>query len=406
MMKKLILSTALMLTACQSEPVNTFDTAAMDTLLSTAVESGQVPGASALIFDDGQVVYKNAFGLRDIERKSPLELDTVFRIYSMTKPITSALIMDLAEEGKIDLDAPASQYIPELAMMKMASLGEDGNPVFTEQTVPMTVKDLLLHRAGIGYGIYGPISPIEVLYEKAELFDPREDLSVKMKKLSQLPLVAQPGTGWYYSYSIDVLGRIAEVVTDQKLGDLFEARFFKPLGMTETGFYVRPDQKSRFASNYAKTETGFTLQDDGQTSYYNQELPLQSGGGGLVSTLEDYAKFSQMLLQKGSYNKQQILKPETVEMMTQNHLDPDDVFMMEWLGSPENTGFGYGGSVATGPAEGSAVGMWGWGGMAKTTFHLDPQNGAYAVLMMQMFHQDEPQLHKDFRAMVTEQVAD
>ena len=266
MMKKLILSTALMFSACQSEPVNTFDTTAMDTLLSTAVESGQVPGASALIFDDGQVVYKNAFGLRDIERQSPLELDTVFRIYSMTKPITSALIMDLAEEGKIDLGAPASKYIPELAMMKVASLGEDGNPVFTEQTVPMTVKDLLLHRAGIGYGIYGPISPIEVLYEKAELFDPREDLSVKMKKLSQLPLVAQPGTGWYYSYSIDVLGRIAEVVTDQKLGDLFEARFFKPLGMTETGFYVRPDQKSRFASNYAKTETGFTLQDDGQTS--------------------------------------------------------------------------------------------------------------------------------------------
>jgi len=411
-MKKALLLTAALavaaaFAACKAQPENKFDSAAMDALLSTAVEEGQIPGASALIFDDGEVVYKKAFGQRDMERDKPMEMDTVFRIYSMTKPITSALIMDLMEEGKIDLEDPVSKYIPELAQMKVAALGEDGNPVFSDQTKPMTVEDLLLHRAGIGYGIYGPISPIEEMYEKAELFDPREDLSAKMTKLSKLPLIAQPGTGWYYSYSIDVLGRIAEVATGEKLGDLFEARFFTPLGMKDTGFFVRPDQKDRFASNYQFTpEAGFTLQDDGQTSYYLRELPFQSGGGGLVSTLDDYASFAQMLLQGGTFKGQEILTPASVKLMTENQLDPDDVFMMEWLGSAEDTGFGYGGSVVIGDKEGRTNGMWGWGGMAKTVFHLDPDNGAYAVLMLQYFAKDEPQVHRDFRALVTEQVAD
>jgi len=276
MKKALILSVALTLSACKSEPVNNFDTAAMDTLLNAAVENGDVPGVSALVFDEGRVVYQNTFGQRDVERDLPVEMDTVFRIYSMTKPITSALVMDLAEEGKINLDDPVSKYIPELANMKVASMGEDGVPAFKEQTSPMTVEDLLLHRAGMGYGIYGPINPIEEMYQKAELFDPREDLSVKMTKLSQLPLLAEPGYGWYYSYSIDVLGRVAEVAGDASLGELMESRFFKPLGMSETGFHVRKDQKARFASNYNKTEAGFELQDDNQTSFYLKDLPNQA----------------------------------------------------------------------------------------------------------------------------------
>ena len=406
MMKKFILTTALLLTACQSEPVNTFDTAAMDALLSAAVDNGDVPGASALVFDDGQVVYKNAFGLRDIERNKPVELDTVFRIYSMTKPITSALIMDLVEEGKIGLNDPVSKYIPELANMKVASAGEDGVPVFTEQTHPMTVKDLLLHRAGMGYGIYGPINPIEEMYQKAELFDPREYLSVKMTKLSQLPLLAEPGYGWYYSYSIDVLGRVAEVAGGATLGELFEDRFFKPLGMTETDFHVRENQKARFASNYTKTETGFDLQDDGQKSYFLRDLPFESGGGGLVSTLEDYAKFCQMLAQKGEYNGRQILEAETVSLMMQDQMDPDDHFMMDWLGEANNSGFGYGGSVELGAQDHLPKGAWGWGGMAKTKFHIDPENGAFAILMLQFFTSEDPQLHTDFQAIVTREVAD
>lgn len=406
MFRKSILMAALLLAACDNAPVNNFDTVAMDALLSSAVENGDVPGASALVFDDGQIVYQKAFGLRDIERNEPLEMDTVFRIYSMTKPITSALIMDLAEEGKLKLTDPVAKYIPALGNMKVASLGEDGEPVFSDQAVPMTIADLLLHRAGIGYGIFGPVSPIEEMYEKAELFNPREDLSVKMEKLAELPLVAQPGTGWYYSYSIDVLGRVAEVAGGDSLGDLFQARVFDPLGMSETGFHVRPDQMARFASNYSLTENGFILQDDGQKSHYLMDLPYESGGGGLVSTLEDYAKFSQMILQGGTYEGQEILSPESIKLMTENQLDGDDIFMMDWLGSTDDTGFGYGGSVVTGDVENRNKGTWGWGGMAKTNFLVDPENGAYAVLMLQFFAADEPQIHRDFRALVAKEVAD
>lgn len=407
MKKALLLSAALLFAACKSKPVNTFDGAVMDSLLMTAVENGDVPGASALVFDNGQVVYKNAFGLRDIERDQPVELDTVFRIYSMTKPITSALIMDLVEEGKISLEDPVSKYIPELANMKVASMGDDGAPVFSDPSQPMTVEDLLLHRAGMGYGIYGPINPLEEMYQQAELFDPREDLAVKMTKLSKLPLIAEPGYGWYYSYSIDVLGRVAEVAGGASLGELMDARFFTPLGMTETGFYVREDQKARFASNYNKTDTGFELQDDNQTSYYLKDLPFESGGGGLVSTLGDYAKFSQMIVQKGTYKGKQILKPETVELMLANQMDADDQFMMDWLGEAKGSGFGYGGSVETSAKDHLPAGAWGWGGMAKTKFHIDPENEAFAILMLQFFENgDDPQLHTDFQRLVTEQVSE
>lgn len=384
-----------------------FDRAAMDALLSGAVENGDVPGVTALVFDEGKVVYKNAFGLRDVERSEPAQIDTVYRIYSMTKPVTSALIMDLVEEGKLNLDDPVANYIPELGSMKVAGLGENGEPVFTDPKRAITIKDLLLHKAGIGYGIFGPVNGAEALYEKAGLFDPREDLSVKMTKLAGLPLVVEPGTGWYYSYAIDVLGRVAEVITGERLSDLMQDRFFDPLGMTDTGFYVRPDQKPRFASNYQEDADGtFKLQDDGQASAYLMKPAFESGGGGLVSTLDDYAKFAQMLLQNGNYNGQQILNPKTVDLMMQNHLDPDDIFYMDWLGSPKGVGFGYGGSIVLEDTDGRAKGQFAWGGMARTNFHVDPANGSYAVIMLQFFSADDPPLLEDFKALVTHQVRD
>ncbi len=394
-----------------------FDTKAMDALLSNAVANGDVPGVSALVFDDGHIVYKGAFGLRDVERKQPVEIDSVFRIYSMTKPITSALIMDLQEEGKLNIDDPVSQYIPELANMKVATLGPDGTPVLVDQNPQMTIKDLLLHRAGMGYGIFGDMNAVESLYAKAGLFElgeaeTDEDLSVKMQKLSQLPLIAQPGTAWYYSYSIDVLGRIAEVVTGQKLSELFEARFFKPLGMTETAFYVRGDQKARFASNYTQTPEGqYVLQDDGQTSDYLRKRAFESGGGGLVSTLEDYAKFAELMLNKGEYRGTRILSISTVEAMMTNQLDPDDTSMFPWILGDTNAGFGYGGSVhiANDPAQikksGKAIGQWGWSGAARTNFWIDPESNAFGIIFLQFFSPEDPKIHDDFHAMVYAQTS-
>lgn len=381
-----------------------FDTAAMDTLLSGAVERGEQVGVSALVFDEGQVVYSGTFGLRDREREQPVEMDTVFRIYSMTKPITAAVIMDLQEDGLLDIDDPVSKYIPELSLMQVVSTGEDGTPVLTPQETQMTVKDLLLHRAGMGYGIFGDVNPVETMYGKAGLFDPSENLSIKMTKLSQLPLLMQPGEGWYYSYSIDVLGRIAEVVTDQTLGEIMDERIFDPLGMNETGFYVRPDQKHRFTSNYALTQEGtYVLQEDGHESEFLTVRPFESGGGGLVSTLGDYAKFAQMLLDGGTHGGQRVLEEATVKMMMTNQMDADDKFLMPWFGDPGDAGFGYGGRVVTGgtpesiAASGDGPGQFGWSGMARTTFWIDEPNDAFGILMLQYFTDKDPQIHTDFK---------
>lgn len=388
-----------------------FDTAAMDRLLSEAVESGDHVGVSGLVFDEGQVVYTGAFGLRDKERGKPVELDTVFRIYSMTKPVTTAIIMDLQEEGLLDINDPASKYIPELAAMQVASVGENGLPKFTPQETPMTLKDLILHRSGMGYGIFGPVNPVEDFYGKAELFETSEDLSVKMTKLSGLPLLSQPGQGWYYSYSIDVLGRIAEVVTGKRLGDIMDERIFDPLGMDETGFSVRPDLKHRFASTYLLANDGtYSLAEDGQESPFLNDNAFQSGGGGLVSTLGDYAKFAQMLLDGGTYNGHRVLDEATVKAMMTNQMDPDDKFLMPWFGGAEpDAGFGYGGRVVTSTTpekiakRGQMPGQFGWSGAARTLFWVDKPNEAFGIIMLQYFGQKDPKIRDEFKALAVEQ---
>ena len=290
--------------------------------------------------------------------------------------------------------------------MQVLSLGDDGQPKLTPQTRPMTIKDLLLHRAGMGYGIFGEINPIESAYTKAGLFNPDEGLDVKMQKLSKLPLLAQPGDGWYYSYSIDVLGRIAEVVTGERLGDIMQSRFFGPLGMSETSFRVQPVQKPRFATNYLLTEEGnYVVQEESQTSPFLNDNSFQSAGGGLISTLDDYAKFAQMMLASGAFNGVQILEPASVKMMMSDQMDADDKFMMPWLGGPTNASFGFGGSVQikTDPEqaarEGKAAGQWGWGGAARTNFWIDPDSNAFGIIMLQYFGQEDPALHDSFQAL-------
>lgn len=392
-------------------PIPEFDTVAMDTLLSEAVNSGDVIGTSAMVFNEGHVVYQGAFGLGDRERKTPVTLDTVWRIYSMTKPVTSVVIMDLQEEGKLKLSDPVSKFIPELGSMMVAKMGEDGQPVFEPQAGAMTIEDLLLHRSGLGYGIFGPANPVAAAYEKAGLFTPEENLETKMTKLSKLPLMFQPGEAWYYSYSIDVLGRVAEVIEDKSLGEIMQERIFQPLGMTETGFGVRPDQKPRFVSNYYVAKDGsFALAEDGQASAYsNPDNQFQSGGGGLVSTLGDYAKFAQLMLDGGIYNGHRVLDETTVDLMMQDHMGQDKPYMLPWLGGETMSGFGYGGSVQIGETpeqlakNGKSVGQWGWSGAARTVFYVDRPNDAFGIIMLQFFSAEDPKIHDDFRALAYQQ---
>ena len=387
-----------------------FDAQSMNDLLSKAVETGEVLGVSSLVFDEGQVAYEGVFGLGDRERDVALTKESVFRIYSMTKPITSAVIMDLVEEGKVSLSDPVSKYIPALANMKVASLGPEGQPVFEDQAKAMTIEDLLLHRAGMAYGIFGEVNAVETAYANAGLFEPSEDLSVKMEKLSQLPLLTQPGTGWYYSYSIDVLGRIIEIVTEQRLGEAFKTRIFDPLGMTETAFSVSAAQKPRFVSNYLLQEDGsYIVIEDSQNSPFLNDNAFQSGGGGLISTLGDYAKFAEMILNEGTYKGTRILESETVKTMLKDQMDEDDIFMMPWLGAATGAGFGYGGSVQVSVTpeliadKGRHIGQWGWSGAARTKFHVDPDNNSFAIIMLQFFGGEDPDLHDRWQALVLEE---
>ena len=393
-----------------SDPIGVadFDVSAMDNLLSSAVERGDVLGVQALVFDEGQTVYRNSFGLADRERNVAVKSDTVYRVYSMTKPVTSALIMDLIEEGKLNLSDPALKFIPQLAKMKIVSLGPNGQPKFVDQTRPMTIEDLLLHRAGMAYGIFGG-NPIEDAWKAANLLDPQNSTAEMMDKLTGLPLVGQPGEQWMYSYSIDVLGRIAEIITGQTLGEAMRERFFEPLGMTETSFKVSATLKPRFASNYFLQGDGsFVLAEDGQTSPFTKPGKLESGGGGLVSTTDDWLKFARMLLNKGSYEGVRILETESVELMMTDHLG-DTPSLLPWVGGDTGAGFGYGGSVqlATTPeletTAGRYRGQFGWGGAARTNFWVDPENNAIGIIMLQFFSASDPQIHDDFQALTLAQ---
>jgi len=413
-MKFSLTLSAFLLMGCSAATISSprkFDTAAMDRLLSDAVNRGDVIGTSAMVFDEGKIVYTGAFGLGDRERNTPVNMDTVWRIYSMTKPVTSVVIMDLQEEGKLKLSDPVSKYIPELANMQVVNKGKDGKLSFEPLTRPITVEDLMLHRSGMGYGIFGPVSPVAAAYEKAGLVTPEETLAVKMTKLSKLPLLFQPGEAWYYSYGIDVLGRIAEVVEGKSLGEIMNERLFEPLGMSETGFSVTPDQKARFVSNYYIAEDGsFALAEDGQKSpYLNIENKFESGGGGLVSTLGDYAKFAQLMLDGGIYDGHRVLDEATVELMMQDHMGQDKPYLQPWLGGKKMSGFGYGGSVEIGDTPtkllqtGKSSGQWGWSGAARTTFWVDRPNKAYGIIMLQFFSAEDPQIHDDFRALAYDQ---
>ena len=421
-LKTLLVSTLILgLSACSPagdaasntsvSAASTFDTAAMDSLLSSAVERGDVIGVQALVFDDGQTVYRNSFGLADRERGTPVKFDTVYRVYSMTKPVTSALIMDLREEGKLKLSDPASKYIPQLAQMKVVSLGADGQPKYEDQTRPMTIEDLLLHRSGMAYGIFGG-NPIEDAWAKAGMFDPQTPIADNMDKMPLLPLLGQPGEQWFYSYSIDILGAIAEVITGQTLGEAMSERFFEPLGMTGTNFRVSAELKPRFASNYLLQSDGsFVLAEDGQTSPFTMDGKFESGGGGLTSTTDDWLKFARMLLNEGEYEGTRILEPETVRLMMTDHLG-ETPSLLPWIGGDTGAGFGYGGSIqltSTPVQEASSgryPGQFGWGGAARTNFWVDPENAAIGIIMLQFFGGDDPQIHNDFQALTLAQTRD
>ena len=357
------------------------------------VEPGKIPGSIAMVARRGQPCYVDVAGLSDVERKTPLSPDTIFRIYSMTKPITSIAIMTLFEKGLFSLSDPVHRYIPgwqNLRVRKSGSL-----PLFetTACKRPMTIGDLLMHTSGLTYGFLRQ-SNIDYAYRKLQVGDPRPNytLSDMMEQLAHLPLEFSPGERWNYSVATDVLGHLIEVISGQSLPDFLRETIFEPLGMSDTSFSIRPDDLSRFGSCYQRgANKELVVQDDGQNSGYVNRT-FFSGGGGLLSTLSDYNQFCQMLLAGGALNGQRIIGSRTLAFMTKNHL-PGGADMTEFAtGSFSETvydgiGFGLGFAnkiTATGSGVPATKGSYFWGGLASTLFWVDPTEELVVIFMTQL----------------------
>jgi CubicO group peptidase (beta-lactamase class C family) len=361
------------------------------------VDKGAIPGAVLVVARNGKMVYGHAVGFQDRENKTPMKPDTMFRIFSMTKPITSVAVMMLAEEGKIDVMAPVSQYLPEFKDVKVGVEKMDpagGKPyIETEAPLrPMTVQDLLRHTSGFVYGPFGN-TLIHQAYNQANLFDPGQTLAEFVTKLSKLPLAHQPGSTFEYGMSVDVLGRIVEVVSGMAFDRFVEERITKPLKMPDTGFYMTPAEITRAAEMQVDPTTGKRPPYGDPKDVTKEKVKWFSGGGGMVSTASDYARFCQMLVNGGELDGVRLLSPKTLAVMTSDQIPPKAARVVQLELSQDLTpiqdlgqGFGLGFAVRTDAgrsAVSGSVGDYFWAGAAGTYFWIDPQEKMYAILMLQ-----------------------
>jgi CubicO group peptidase (beta-lactamase class C family) len=365
------------------------------------VDKGTIPGAILLVARDGKLVYLQTVGYQDREKRSPMKSDAIFRIASMTKPITSVAVMMLAEEGKIDLIAPVAQYLPEFKDVKVGVEKADANSgkptlVLEEPRRAMTVQDLLRHTSGLVYGPFGN-TLVHQAYSKANLFDGSQTLAEFVTKLSKLPLAHQPGTAWEYGMSTDVLGRIVEVVSGVTFDRFVEERITGPLGMRDTAFYLTGAQAARLAEAQIDPATGKRSGANAE-NLTKEKQKWFSGGGGLLSTAADYARFCQMLLNRGELTGVRLLAPKTIAVMTADQLPPgiprvggyEDMAPTPEMGHSFGLGFAVRTDAGQSPISGS-VGDYFWAGAYGTYFWIDPRENLFAVMMVQMpFPQSGP----------------
>jgi CubicO group peptidase (beta-lactamase class C family) len=351
--------------------------AALDRLsaaLRDRVASGHVPGAVALIARHGKVAYHEAFGARDPASGAPMRTDSIFRIYSMTKPIVSVAVMMLWEEGLLLLNDPVTKYIPAFSDMTVG-VAADARPARNA----ITIQDLLRHTSGITYEFMGT-GPVQKAYGAARIARLKQTNEEQANGLAALPLLHEPGTQWAYGRSTDVLGRVVEVISGQTLGSFLKDRILGPLGMVDTDFWVPEAHQNRIAEPFAKDP-----ESKADVALLNVTRPamFESGGGGLVSTTTDYARFQTMLLGNGRFGATRLIGRKTLDLMTSDHLGaiPGDPDML-----PLGHGFGLGFAVRTSPGiapfPGSAGDFY-WNGAAGTTFWIDPLERLFAVLMIQ-----------------------
>ena len=378
------------------------DFTGVDELAERYVAERKSAGMLTLVSRRGEVVHQHIAGHADIESAKPLREDTIFRIYSMTKPLTSVALLQLMERGLFELDDPANRWIPALGKLEVHGQGALESEI--------TIRQLLTHTAGFSYGFEPDKNPVDPLY--AEIWQggiQHRTLEDLMQSLLQLPLLAQPGTRWHYSIATDVCGYLVELLTDMPFGDYLRSRIIEPLGMVDTDFEVSAERADRFATLYGPTEQGpLTPLETAERSPFVPSLSgmpvkLHSGGGGLVSTAPDYLRFAQMILNSGELDGERFLAADTVALMTQNHVD-ERLLPLAFNGIAEGDyrgyGFGLGYCINLDPSQTAAAGSrgdFGWGGMADTYCWIDPAEQLIGILMQQHLPSLVHAGRKDFR---------
>ena len=362
-------------------------------LRSRYLEPGKITGTLTLVARRGEVCYLEAEGLRDRERDLPVTEDTIFRIYSMTKPITSVALMMLYERGMFSLTDPVDRFIPEWRNLRVYKAGAWPMIESTPCQQRMTIRDLFTHMSGLTYGFLRSTN-VDHAYRKVGVQNPRPGYTLRdmIDELSGLPLEFEPGSAWNYSVATDVLGYLVEVISGQPLDEYFREHIFEPLGMVDTAFEIAPEKEERLASCYTRDMSKqLVLEDDARDSAY-KERSFLSGGGGLVSTIGDYYRFCAMLRNGGELNGHRILGPRTLEYMTRNHL-PGGVDLSRIARgsfsetSYEGIGFGLGFARRVDSVQNANLGAEGeyhWGGMASTLFWVDPVEDLVVVFMTQL----------------------
>ncbi|MCW7539203.1 beta-lactamase family protein [Aquabacterium sp. A7-Y] len=377
-----------------------FDSAALQRLDRTVehdITQGRLPGAVMLVWRDGRVVHQSALGRRTPDGP-PMTADSIFRIYSMTKPVVSVAVMQLVEEGKVQLDDPVERYLPEFKNLSLGIEKKDasGRPVLERVPSPRapTVQDLMRHTAGLTYGVFGQ-SALKTEYLKAGVEHGRLSNTEFSQRIATLPLAYVPGTTWEYSRATDVLGALVERVSGQPLGQHLQQRIFGPLQMKDSGFHVPAEQLARVAEPFPKDpDTGQAV----RLIDVSKPPVFESGGGGLVSTAADYLRFCRMLLAGGTLDGVRVLSRHSVDLMRSDHLGADVIKASRVPGATTGYlpgpgyGFGLGFAVRLGPGEATAAGSTGdysWSGFGGTSFWIDPQENLIAIWMSQAPHQRE-----------------
>ena len=396
------------------------------------IQSGRYPGALTLVSRKGEVAHCSAQGLMDAERGKPMREDTIFRIYSMSKPITSVALMMLYEEGAFQLDDPVHKFIPSWERLGVWVAGAWPNFVTRAPERAMSMRDVLSHQSGLTYG-FQVRNSVDAAYRELGVMErggpsvlgparePREGaeeetLATSIEKLAKLPLVFTPGTAWNYSISTDVCGYLVEVLSGKPFDVYLRERIFDPLGMVDSGFVVPDEKLGRFAACYAAAPDGKrVLQDDPEVSLYRTQPKLFSGGGGLVSTAGDYLRFCRMLLNGGTLDGARLLGRKTIELMTMNHLaGGKDLAALSPPGqfseaTTNGTGFGLGFSVLLdqrlSQISGSP-GQFAWGGAASTAFWIDPREELIVIFMTQLLPSSTYPIRRELQTLVNAAIVD